>query len=93
MGFDETDQTIVNGGTPNDIKFPRGIRGYSLPNVEWKIQGNYGGNTDFPDKVRGILNEGGLCAEVRFLVLPSFLLTEPDVASVLAACRISPSWL
>ena len=83
MGLDQTDQTVVNGGTPNDIKFPRGIRGYSLPNVEWKIQGNYGGNTDFPDKVRGILNEGGLCAEVHLLHLILFPLTKSVAASVL----------
>lgn len=78
MGFDQTDQTIVNGGTPNDIKFPRGIRGYSFStDLEWKIQGNYGGNTDFPDKVRGILNEGGLCAEVCLKII-TLHLSMPD---------------
>ena len=45
---------------------PRGIRGYELlGDVDfdtWKIQGNLGGE-DFPDKVRGPLNEGGLFVE------------------------------
>lgn len=45
---------------------PRGIRGYQLLGGvdfdQWKIQGNLGGE-DFPDKVRGPLNEGGLFVE------------------------------
>lgn len=44
---------------------PRGIRGYQLIGGDfdhWKIQGNLGGE-DYPDKVRGPLNEGGLFVE------------------------------
>lgn len=45
---------------------PRGVRGYRLLGGGdfdfWKIQGNRGGE-DFPDKVRGPLNEGGLFVE------------------------------
>lgn len=44
---------------------PRGIRGYSLSGNTfdtWKLIGNFGGE-DYPDKVRGPYNEGGLWAE------------------------------
>ncbi len=48
------------------FKTPRGVRGYELLGdsdfTEWKIQGNLGGE-NFPDKVRGPLNEGGLFVE------------------------------
>lgn len=46
-------------------KIPRGIRGYILIGGEflfWKVAGNFAGE-DFPDKVRGPLNEGGLYVE------------------------------
>ncbi|KAI0783038.1 glycoside hydrolase superfamily [Abortiporus biennis] len=50
----------------DQFKTPRGIRGYKLIGGgdfdHWKIQGNLGGE-DFPDKVRGPLNEGGLFVE------------------------------
>ena len=68
--------TIVHRQTP------RGIRGYTLlstsdPSVDfshWKIQGNLGGE-DFPDKVRGPLNEGGLFVERQGAHLPGFPIT------------------
>ncbi|KAI0343743.1 putative beta-galactosidase [Trametopsis cervina] len=56
---------------------PRGIRGYKLIDsgsadfLTWKIQGNLGGE-DFPDKVRGPLNEGGLFVERIGAHLPGF---------------------
>lgn len=47
-------------------KTPRGIRGYELiggPDFTvWKLAGAFGGE-DYPDKVRGPYNEGGLWAE------------------------------
>ena len=58
---------------------PRGIRGYRLLGGgdfdAWKIQGNLGGE-DYPDKVRGPLNEGGLFVERAGLFLP-FLNVSP----------------
>lgn len=62
---------VLNEGLDEDYdvndsyKNPRGIRGYNLTGANfsyWKVQGNYGGE-DFPDYVRGPLNEGGLWAE------------------------------
>ena len=44
---------------------PRGIRGYSLSGANfdlWKLTGNFGGE-NYPDKVSGPYNEGGLWAE------------------------------
>ncbi|KAF8323218.1 glycoside hydrolase family 35 protein [Clavulina sp. PMI_390] len=49
----------------DSYKHPRGIAGYSLTGADftaWKVAGNYLG-ANFPDKVRGPLNEGGLWAE------------------------------
>jgi hypothetical protein len=57
------------------FKNPRGIRGYELLGGgdfdTWKIAGNYGGE-DYPDRVRGGLNEGGLWAEREGAVLPGY---------------------
>jgi len=67
MGYEETNQFTDN---TNDAKSPRGIRGYELVNggeIDWKIQGNLGGNWAVPDPVRSMINEGGLFAEVRKL--------------------------
>ncbi|ORX33785.1 glycoside hydrolase superfamily [Kockovaella imperatae] len=87
-GLEETDQF---SGTPNNIKSPRGLRGYSLiggGEMEWRLQGNLGGNTNFPDKVRGLYNAGGLYGEREGWYLPGFddstwtaaePLTEPGV--------------
>lgn len=38
----------------------------------WKVQGNIGGWTDFPDKTRGIFNVGGLAGEREGWYLPGF---------------------
>ncbi|KAI0775604.1 glycoside hydrolase superfamily [Trametes elegans] len=61
-------------------KSDRGIRGFALVgdgNIAnfstWKVQGNLGGYTGFPDKVRGVLNEGGLFAERSGWHLPGFV--------------------
>lgn len=58
----------------NDMKDPRGILRYRLSghdaaDVTWKLTGNYLGE-DYPDKVRGPLNEGGLYAERQGYHLP-----------------------
>ncbi|KAF8958808.1 glycoside hydrolase superfamily [Flammula alnicola] len=71
MGLDE------NGYNPlNVLKSPRGIRGFQLDTgrtfTEWKVQGKVGGYKNFPDKVRGVLNEGGLFGEWKGWHLPSF---------------------
>ncbi|KAL5482805.1 hypothetical protein ACEPAI_9400 [Sanghuangporus weigelae] len=69
MGLNETQST------QNTSKSPRGVRGFELNTgnfSEWKVQGKAGGYTDFPDKVRGVLNEGGLFGEREGWHLPSF---------------------
>lgn len=58
----------------NDMKEPRGILRYRLAghddsDVTWKLTGNYLGE-DYPDKVRGPLNEGGFYAERQGYHLP-----------------------
>ena len=58
----------------NEMKDPRGILRYRLSghddaDVTWKLTGNYLGE-DYPDKVRGPLNEGGLYAERQGYHLP-----------------------
>ena len=65
--------------TPQDAQSPRGIRGYTLLGGDpsgyeliWKIQGNQGGWTDFPDKVRSLYNVGGLYGEREGWHLPGF---------------------
>ncbi|KAJ7141923.1 glycoside hydrolase family 35 protein [Mycena crocata] len=59
----------------DDAKSPRGIRGFQL-NVgnftDWKVQGKVGGYINFRDKVRGVLNEGGLFGERQGWHLPNF---------------------
>ncbi|ESK91113.1 glycoside hydrolase family 35 protein [Moniliophthora roreri MCA 2997] len=69
MGFDEAE---VNS---NSMKTPRGVRGFKLNKGEfttWKVQGKIGGYTNFPDKVRGVLNEGGTFGERKGWHLPGF---------------------
>ncbi|KAF8580355.1 glycoside hydrolase family 35 protein [Ramaria rubella] len=69
MGLDET-------GTGNNApKSPRGISGFKLNDgnfTTWKVQGKLGGYTNYPDKTRGILNEGGLFGERQGWHLPGF---------------------
>lgn len=70
-GLDETGLAP----TSNDPKSPRGIAGFELVTgniTTWKVQGKYGGYTRFPDKTRGILNEGGLFGEREGWHLPGF---------------------
>ncbi|OCF61988.1 hypothetical protein L486_01654 [Kwoniella mangroviensis CBS 10435] len=64
-------------GTTESISAPRGIRGYSLLGrdtsaIEWKIQGNTGGWEQYPDKVRGVFNVGGLYGERKGWNLPGY---------------------
>ncbi|KIK65261.1 glycoside hydrolase family 35 protein [Collybiopsis luxurians FD-317 M1] len=69
MGLNETVLTL------NDPKSPRGVRGFKLDSgnfSEWKVQGKIGGYTGYPDKVRGVLNEGGLFGERQGWHLPGF---------------------
>ncbi|GJJ09054.1 hypothetical protein Clacol_003276 [Clathrus columnatus] len=68
-GLDES------GSTTNDPKSPRGIQGFQLDvgNITtWKVQGKLGGYTNYPDKTRGIFNEGGLFGERAGWHLPGF---------------------
>ncbi|GJJ10923.1 hypothetical protein Clacol_005152 [Clathrus columnatus] len=70
-GLDETGLAP----TSNDPKSPRGISGFELLTgniTTWKLQGKFGGYTNFPDKTRGILNEGGLFGERAGWHLPDF---------------------
>ncbi|KAI0350174.1 hypothetical protein OH77DRAFT_1593752 [Trametes cingulata] len=58
-------------------KSDRGIRGFALVGgvgnfSTWRVQGKLGGYTAYPDKVRGVLNEGGLFAEREGWHLPGF---------------------
>ncbi|KAH9849470.1 glycoside hydrolase superfamily [Lenzites betulinus] len=58
-------------------KSDRGIRGFELVGgvgafSTWKVQGKLGGYSGYPDKVRGVLNEGGLFAEREGWHLPGF---------------------
>ncbi|THU84979.1 glycoside hydrolase family 35 protein [Dendrothele bispora CBS 962.96] len=69
MGLNETQST------PDTSKSPRGVRGFMLDSgnfTEWKVQGKVGGYTNFPDKVRGVMNEGGLFGERKGWHLPGF---------------------
>ncbi|KAF8238073.1 glycoside hydrolase family 35 protein [Tricholoma matsutake] len=70
MGLNET-----NGVNPDTSKSPRGVRGFMLDTgtfTEWKVQGKIGGYTNYPDKVRGVFNEGGLYGERKGWHLPGF---------------------
>ncbi|KAJ8507040.1 hypothetical protein ONZ45_g10555 [Pleurotus djamor] len=70
MGLNET-----QGSNTNSSKGPRGIRGFQLnPGSfgDWRVQGKVGGYTNFPDKVRGVFNEGGLFGERQGWHLPGF---------------------
>ncbi|EKM56209.1 glycoside hydrolase family 35 protein, partial [Phanerochaete carnosa HHB-10118-sp] len=54
---------------------PRGILGFQLNSgnfTTWKVQGKFGGYTNYPDKVGGVLNEGGLFGEREGWHLPGF---------------------
>ncbi|KAF8877086.1 beta-galactosidase, domain 2-domain-containing protein [Infundibulicybe gibba] len=70
MGLNET-----NGANPDTSKSPRGVRGFKLDTGSfgaWKVQGKVGGYTGFPDKLRGVFNEGGLFGERKGWHLPGF---------------------
>ncbi|KAJ7290717.1 glycoside hydrolase superfamily [Mycena rebaudengoi] len=58
------------------LKTPRGIQGYFLLNSSsqptWKVQGKLGGFQDFPDRARGIMNEGGFFGDRAGWHLPGF---------------------
>jgi hypothetical protein len=71
MGLNETD-----GSNTDSSKSPRGIRGFALDAnttfTQWKVQGKVGGYLNYPDKVRGVMNEGGLFGERQGWHLPGF---------------------
>ncbi|KDR82517.1 hypothetical protein GALMADRAFT_237854 [Galerina marginata CBS 339.88] len=71
MGLNET-----QGSNTDSSKGPRGIRGFLLDAGtkfgDWKVQGKVGGYKGYPDKVRGIFNEGGLFGERQGWHLPGF---------------------
>jgi len=74
--FDQTGIEEDYDGT-DSFKTPRGIRGYTLNGGTlnfWKLIGNFGGE-DYPDKVRGPFNEGGLFVERIGAHLPGFNTT------------------
>ncbi|PIL34810.1 hypothetical protein GSI_02597 [Ganoderma sinense ZZ0214-1] len=65
MGLDEDDNE----------KSARGIGGFELVGGAfgtWKVQGKVGGYLNYPDKVRGLFNEGGLHGEREGWHLPGF---------------------
>ncbi|KAK1217819.1 hypothetical protein PQX77_019527 [Marasmius sp. AFHP31] len=65
-------------------KSPRGVRGFQLNSGtfgDWKVQGKIGGYTNFPDKTRGVLNEGGLFGERKGWHLPGFDTSSWDTVS------------
>ncbi|KAF9259410.1 glycoside hydrolase family 35 protein [Marasmius fiardii PR-910] len=70
MGLNE------NWYTQDQMKSPRGIRGFQLNPTgkfsEWRVQGKVGGYTNFPDKHRGVMNEGGFYGERKGWHLPAF---------------------
>ncbi|KAL8286247.1 hypothetical protein RQP46_004735 [Phenoliferia psychrophenolica] len=74
--IDNMGQDEGQGDGYNDPKHPRGIQGYSLVGggefKSWKVQGKLGGNSHFPDKTRGVTNEGGFFAEREGWHLPGF---------------------
>ncbi|KAL5524693.1 hypothetical protein ACEPAF_9838 [Sanghuangporus sanghuang] len=75
MGLNET-------GYGTDLpKSPRGVRGFQLNTgnfTEWRVQGKLGGYTDFPDKTRGVMNDGGLFGERQGWHLPRFDTSGPE---------------
>ncbi|EIW59741.1 uncharacterized protein TRAVEDRAFT_37024 [Trametes versicolor FP-101664 SS1] len=71
--------TVLQDNMGNDEdsneKSARGIPGFKLNTgnfTTWKVQGKVGGYENFPDKVRGVMNEGGLFAEREGWHLPGF---------------------
>ncbi|KIJ53974.1 glycoside hydrolase family 35 protein [Sphaerobolus stellatus SS14] len=70
MGLDESNSTTADAS-----KSQRGISGVQLNTgnfTTWKVQGKLGGYKNYPDKVRGVLNEGGLFGEREGWHLPGF---------------------
>lgn len=83
-GLNQTSYVTYNGNTS---KSPRGIRGFQLDSGvfgEWRVQGKVGGYREYPDKVRGLLNEGGLYGERLGWHLPGFTLDDTWVERDLA---------
>ncbi|CAL1698277.1 unnamed protein product [Somion occarium] len=71
--------TVIQDNMGNDEdsneKSQRGITGFKLNTGNfsvWSVQGKVGGYLEYPDKARGILNEGGLFGEREGWHLPGF---------------------
>ncbi|KAI0632368.1 glycoside hydrolase superfamily [Trametes polyzona] len=80
--------TVVQDNMGNDEdsneKSARGIPGFQLNTgnfTTWKVQGKVGGYRNYPDKVRGIMNEGGLFGEREGWHLPGFDLASAKFTS------------
>ncbi|KAI0632367.1 glycoside hydrolase superfamily [Trametes polyzona] len=80
--------TVVQDNMGNDEddteKSPRGIPGFKLNSgnfTTWKVQGKVGGYLNYPDKVRGVMNEGGLFGEREGWHLPGFDLASAKFTS------------
>ncbi|KAI8986121.1 glycoside hydrolase superfamily [Trametes punicea] len=74
-------QDHMGNDEDSDEKSARGIPGFQLNSgnfTTWKVQGKVGGYLDFPDKVRGIFNEGGLFGERQGWHLPGFDLSSAN---------------
>ncbi|PPQ66179.1 hypothetical protein CVT24_000156 [Panaeolus cyanescens] len=72
---------LSEAGYGDDLeKSPRGVRGFALDNgnkfTVWKVQGKVGGYNGYPDKKRGVLNEGGFFGERKGWHLPGFSTTD-----------------
>ncbi|CDO72277.1 Glycoside Hydrolase Family 35 protein [Trametes cinnabarina] len=74
-------QDHMGNDEDSNEKSARGIPGFQLNSgnfTTWKVQGKVGGYLNFPDKVRGIFNEGGLFGERQGWHLPGFDLSSAN---------------
>ncbi|KAI0352572.1 hypothetical protein OH77DRAFT_1428259 [Trametes cingulata] len=74
-------QDHMGNDEDSNEKSARGIPGFQLNSgnfTTWKVQGKVGGYLNFPDKVRGIMNEGGLFGERQGWHLPGFDLSSAN---------------
>ncbi|KAI0671257.1 glycoside hydrolase superfamily [Trametes maxima] len=77
-------QDHMGNDEDSNEKSARGIPGFALNSgnfTTWKVQGKVGGYRNYPDKVRGVLNEGGLFGERQGWHLPGFDLSSANFTS------------